>query len=70
MKCEYCGSEYHDSIFHPGTCAECGAPNYIVDGLEFGREPCSIPWYGSLVSMSAQLNNIVSKEYLRRIYGE
>lgn len=26
MKCEYCGSEWKPSYYHPGTCAECGAP--------------------------------------------
>jgi len=26
LKCEYCGSEFVPSHFHPGTCNECGAP--------------------------------------------
>ena len=24
--CHYCGSTYHDSKFHPGTCTNCGGP--------------------------------------------
>lgn len=25
-KCLYCNSEFFDARYHPGTCANCGAP--------------------------------------------
>lgn len=33
--CAYCGSEYHSSKFHPGTCGNCGGPR--------GRETAGMP---------------------------
>ena len=25
-RCQYCGVRWYPSIFHPGSCGECGAP--------------------------------------------
>jgi rRNA maturation endonuclease Nob1 len=26
LACRWCGAEYHDAHYHPGTCTNCGGP--------------------------------------------
>ena len=37
-ECEYCWSRAGESLFHSGTCANCGAPLPYVHDLEMSRD--------------------------------
>jgi hypothetical protein len=38
-KCEYCQTRGGEDQFHPGTCANCGAPLPYIHDLEMARDP-------------------------------
>ena len=68
MECSYCHSEYHDSEYHPGTCANCGGAK--GQSIEIQNYILEIDMYGDYI-LNDEFGRFVrmATEADRMLYG-